>query len=459
MNHIWLKYFGRLSLVALLCIAVACSPDSETTDPVEGQATGDAVAAPLCPDLDCEDDNPCTVDDCEEGKGCVHTPVADGTPCDDGEECTGTDTCASGTCLGGPPPGCAGKVCGTSEKGCDCGVCPDGTECTLGGLCALPGVDTDGDEVLDLEDNCPQVENTDQADLDEDGLGDACDPDQDGDGITNGNDAFPMDPNETTDTDGDGTGDNGDEDDDGDDTPDVDDAFPLDPNETTDTDGDGVGDNADDDDDNDTVVDSLDAFPQDPTETEDTDGDGVGNVADEDDDGDGVNDDEDLFPLDSTETVDTDEDGIGDTADLDDDGDGSEDEFDCEPLNPAVYPEAEELCNNLDDNCDGIVDQHACDDGEFCTVNDICIEGVCAGEGLPTEGLLCDGVDEDCDGVIDEDCNFTLRGGIFTDGGEPISQDGAFSLRSATGAPRFLGASENNQYRLTPGLPTHGGAK
>lgn len=37
-------------------------------------------------------------------------------------------------------------------------------------------VDTDLDEISDTEDNCSLIENTDQLDLDEDGLGDVCDP-------------------------------------------------------------------------------------------------------------------------------------------------------------------------------------------------------------------------------------------------------------------------------------------
>ena len=38
----------------------------------------------------------------------------------------------------------------------------------------LPNVDTDGDGFQDLYDNCPAVSNPDQADLDADGVGDAC---------------------------------------------------------------------------------------------------------------------------------------------------------------------------------------------------------------------------------------------------------------------------------------------
>ncbi len=45
--------------------------------------------------------------------------------------------------------------------------------------------DTDGDGVIDLADNCVDIANADQSDIDGDGLGDVCDDDRDGDGILN----------------------------------------------------------------------------------------------------------------------------------------------------------------------------------------------------------------------------------------------------------------------------------
>ena len=105
-------------------------------------------------------------------------------------------------------------------------------------------------------------------------------PDSDGDGVPDSEDAFPNDENETADSDGDGTGDNAD-------------AFPNDANETHDDDGDGTGNNSD-------------AFPQDGNETHDDDGDGVGNNSD-------------AFPQDENETMDTDGDGVGDNSDADPD--------------------------------------------------------------------------------------------------------------------------------------------
>lgn len=46
----------------------------------------------------------------------------------------------------------------------------------LWGIEAVTDTDRDGDGVFDSEDNCPDDYNPDQEDLDEDGLGDICDP-------------------------------------------------------------------------------------------------------------------------------------------------------------------------------------------------------------------------------------------------------------------------------------------
>lgn len=48
--------------------------------------------------------------------------------------------------------------------------------------------DDDGDRIVDGSDNCPAAANTGQADADGDGAGDVCDGDRDGDGVPNGSD-------------------------------------------------------------------------------------------------------------------------------------------------------------------------------------------------------------------------------------------------------------------------------
>ena len=68
--------------------------------------------------------------------------------------------------------------------------------------------DTDGDGILDSGDNCVNIPNADQSDIDGDGLGDVCDDDIDGDGILNDDDNCPTRPNpDQIDSDGDGVGD------------------------------------------------------------------------------------------------------------------------------------------------------------------------------------------------------------------------------------------------------------
>lgn len=126
-------------------------------------------------------------------------------------------------------------------------------------------VDSDNDGLRDASDNCPKVSNADQLDTDNDGAGNACDDDDDGDGTPDSEDAFPLNPSESVDTDDDGVGDNSDQcpespdsdqgtidstgcgysskDEDGDGVPNGSDAFPFDRKESVDSDGDGWGDN------------------------------------------------------------------------------------------------------------------------------------------------------------------------------------------------------------------------
>ena len=152
-------------------------------------------------------------------------------------------------------------------------------------------------------------------DSDGDGINDDLDPDIDGDGTVNLQDAFPNDPAEYLDTDNDGTGNNADTDDDGDGVLDSEDDFPLDNSESLDTDNDGIGNNADEDDDGDGVLDNNDDLPLNPSELVDTDHDGTGNNADKDDDNDGISDTDEIKwgfdPLDPSDGGDADTDGDG----------------------------------------------------------------------------------------------------------------------------------------------------
>ena len=85
--------------------------------------------------LDCDDQNPCTADQCLGGSGCQHVAVA--AACDDFDPCTGPDTCDGNYCVGG-----AAKTCAS-----------DGNPCTVDYCVSLapPGV---GDPPLAGADGC-----------------------------------------------------------------------------------------------------------------------------------------------------------------------------------------------------------------------------------------------------------------------------------------------------------------
>ena len=209
-----------------------------------------------------------------------------------------------------------------------------------GGYDGIGHVDTDGDGVIDRDDEYPN-NHDEQYDTDGDGTPNGVDLDDDNDGTPDELDDLPLDDSDYIDTDGDNVGNTADPDDDGDGVLDGNDAFPLDGDEWLDTDGNGIGNNTDPDDDDDGVLDGDDIFPLDKDESMDTDGDGVGNVADPDDDEDGILDGDDAFPLNFAASTDTDMDESpndwhvdcnidcqtvsGLVLDLDDDGDGMSD--------------------------------------------------------------------------------------------------------------------------------------
>ena len=161
-------------------------------------------------------------------------------------------------------------------------------EVTLGSNPLL--VDTDNDGSGDKTDNCPITLNNSQTDTDNDGMGDACDSDDDNDGLTDSEEVTLGTNPLLVDTDNDATGDNTDN-------------CPINLNATqVDTDNDGMGDACDNDDDNDGLTDSEEVTLGTSPLLADTDGDGLADNID-------------VFPTDPDETNDIDNDGIGNNID------------------------------------------------------------------------------------------------------------------------------------------------
>ncbi|MEZ4294071.1 MAG: VCBS repeat-containing protein [Polyangiaceae bacterium] len=90
--------------------------------------------------------NECMEAACTAGV-CGAAPKVSGTPCNDGSACTQTDTCQSGTCVGGNPIVCMAldqcHIVGTCDPvtgACSDPPSPDGTPCDVGDVCTTADV-------------------------------------------------------------------------------------------------------------------------------------------------------------------------------------------------------------------------------------------------------------------------------------------------------------------------------
>ena len=107
----------------------------------------------------------------------------------------------------------------------------------------------------------------------------------------------------------------------------------------------------------------------------------------------------------------------------DEDGDGFLDDEDCDDTNAQINPGTTELCDGIDNNCDGQIDEgvlstyYADSDEDGFGSSSISIEACSGSDGFVDMGSdcddadsntypgaqeLCDGVDNNCDDIIDE---------------------------------------------------------
>jgi hypothetical protein len=127
----------------------------------------------------------------------------------EGQTCSSDADCAQGySCVSSGGVFFGDSVCVITDGAAltDAGGGGDTSSVDVGGDAAA--VDFDNDGLDDAQDNCPQVANIDQRDVDRDGIGDACDDNSDSDNHPDATDNCPYDFNPPQkDFDGDGVGD------------------------------------------------------------------------------------------------------------------------------------------------------------------------------------------------------------------------------------------------------------
>jgi hypothetical protein len=129
--------------VALITVSGITTTISSTTTTTISSTTTTIRPVPECSsDSDCDDGNDCTIDECN-AKVCDNTPVADGTECGDELFCTVDASCVAGECVGTARDCDDGEFC-TGVESCD----EEGDECVSpGDPCTFPEACNEDEDV------------------------------------------------------------------------------------------------------------------------------------------------------------------------------------------------------------------------------------------------------------------------------------------------------------------------
>ena len=150
----------------------------------------------------------------------------------------------------------------------------------------------------------------------------------------------------------------------------------------------------------------------------------------------------------------------GETVPTDADSDGYDETEDCDDANSVVNPGADEICDGIDNNCDGVVDEGVTDpfyadadgdgfgdpesitescetpDGHVATGTD-CDDT--SADNFPGAPERCDEVDNDCDGEVDEGVTTTW----YADGDGDGHGDARSSIESCDPEQGYVDSADD----------------
>jgi len=140
------------------------------------------------------------------------------------------------------------------------------------------------------------------------------------------------------------------------------------------------------------------------------------------------------------------------------DGDGYSIYDDCDNNNSSIYPGAQEICDELDNDCDGLTDEGLTIDQDkdgYSTpdsckgTRDDCNDN--NSEINPGMIEICDGLDNNCDGQMDEDVENTYYRDQDNDGyGNP-----SITIQACSAPSGYVSNSDDcndNNFNINPGI-------